>query len=251
MPFGLTNAPAVFQRHVNTVLRKFVDRFVIVYLNDILIYSLNIEEHKRHVVQVLECLQTAELYAKVEKCNFHTEEVEYLGFRISPQGLEMNPKKVSTILAWTSPKTPTAVRSFLGFANFYRRFILNYLSIASPLFGLIKKDVQFLWTDACQQAFEFLKEKFTSNPILQHFVDNRPTKVETDASDVAIGAVLLQQNDDTKAWHPIAFASQTMLLAEQNYEVHNKEMLADVYACLQWRPLLLSHDKFFDVITDH
>ena len=249
MPFGLTNAPAVFQRHVNDVLREYVDRFVIVYLDDILIYSEDETTHQQHVKDVLRKLRGTELYAKVEKCDFHTNVVEYLGFRISPNGLEMDPAKVSTIMAWKPPVYPTGVRKFLGFANFYRRFILNYSTIASPLFNLIKKDVNFKWDDACQHAFEYLKARFTSGPILQHFVDERPTRLETDASDVGIGAVLLQQNDDK--WHPIAFASRTMSPAERNYEVHDKEMLAVVYACLQWRPLLLSLTSKFEILTDH
>jgi hypothetical protein len=250
MPFGLTNCPATFQRHVNEVLRAFVDRFVIVYLDDILIYSNNIEEHTQHVRQVFEVLRKNELYAKVEKCEFHTTSVEYLGFKISPKGIEMDPKKVETITTWTPPTTATGVRSFLGFANFYRRFIYEYSRVASPLFGLLKKDITFNWTLQCNQAFEDLKERFTTGPILKHFEGNRPTRIETDASDYAIAAVLLQEGDDGEL-HPIAFASRTLAPAEKNYEVYDKEMLAIVYACIEWRPLLLSLDQRFEILTDH
>jgi hypothetical protein len=176
--------------------------------------------------------------------------VEYLGFKISPKGIEMDPKKVETITTWTPPTTATGVRSFLGFANFYRRFIYEYSRVASPLFGLLKKDITFNWTLQCNQAFEDLKERFTTGPILKHFEGNRPTRIETDASDYAIAAVLLQEGDDGEL-HPIAFASRTLAPAEKNYEVYDKEMLAIVYACIEWRPLLLSLDQRFEILTDH
>ena len=153
--------------------------------------------------------------------------------------MEMDPKKVETISTWTPPKSPTGVRSFLGFANFYRRFIKGYSDLASPLFGLLKKDVIFNWTTDCDTVFTELKQRFTTGPILVHFDGTRQTRIETDASDYALGGVLLQQGPDD-IWHPVAFISRTLQAAEKNYEVHDKEMLVIVYACIEWRPLLLS-----------
>ncbi len=219
MPFGLTNCPATFQRHVDSVLRPFVDRFVVVYLDDILIYSTSIDEHHDHIRQVLQVLRDNELYAKAEKCDFHRESVDYLGFHVSSKGITMDPKKVEDILNWNPPTTVRGVRGFLGFANFYRRFILDYAKIAKPLTNLTRKDEPFVWTDECQQTFESLKRQFTSAPILRHFQSHRETRFESDASDYAIGAVLLQLHDTI--WHPVAFISRTLNSAERNYDTHD------------------------------
>ncbi len=250
MPFGLTNCPATFQRHVNSVLRHFIDKFVVVYLDDILIYSANVEEHRKHVRLVLQTLREHQLYAKAEKCDFHTTKVDYLGFIISPDGVSMDLSKVEDIVNWTQPTNQREVRGFLGFANFYRRFILNYSRLAKPLYDLTKKEAAFTWTNDCQAAFEALKARFTSKPILRHFEAHLPTRLESDASDYAIGAVLSQQHEDD-LWHPLAYISRTLNPAERNYDIHDKEMLAVVFACIEWRPLLLSLSDPFVVLTDH
>jgi hypothetical protein len=243
--------PTTFQRHVNDVLRNFIGIFVIVYLDDILVYSNSEEEHVDHVRQVLEVLRQHDLYAKVEKCNFHVATVEYLGFIISPTGVSMDPKKVQGVLEWAPPKTVKGVRGFLGFANFYRRFILGFSRIVSPIYNLLKKDAPFIWTPECQAAFEQLKERFTTGPILRHFNPESPTIMETDASDFAIAGVLLQVNPDNGLTHPVAYISRTLNSAERNYDVHDKEMLAIVFACIEWRPLLLSLSSTFTILSDH
>jgi len=149
MPFGLTNAPATFQNFMNDILRNLVDRFLVVYLDDILIYSENEEEHKKHVQEVLTRLRKHELHAKPEKCFFHVYEVEFLGFIVTPQGVKMDKAKIETILNWPQPKNLKDVQSFLGFANFYRRFIKVYSEIVLPLTGLTKKNIKFQWTELC------------------------------------------------------------------------------------------------------
>ena len=250
MPFGLTNCPATFQRHVNTVLRNFIDIFVVVYLDDILIYSDHPSDHRKHVRMVLLTLRQHALYAKADKCDFHTTRVEYLGFVISPSGIHMSPSKVDQIANWSPPTNVRGIRSFLGFANFYRRFILGYSQVTLPLTALLRKDTPFVWSPEAQSAFDTLKSAFTTEPILQHFNGSLPTTIETDASDFAIGGVLFQLHPDGFN-HPVSYISRTLNPAERNYDVSDKEMLAIVYACRQWRPLLLSLDTPFVAITDH
>lgn len=239
MPFGLTNCPATFQRHVNSVLQSFIDHFVIPYLDDILIYSNSEEEHEDHVRQVLEVLRQNHLYAKSDKCEFHTRKVEYLGFVITPNGVEMDPKKVESVVGWPTPTTVRQIRGFMGFANFYRRFIFNYAHLASPMYALLKKGANFEWTEDCQKSFDLLKTKFTSAPILAHFDPDLPTFIETDASEYALGAAMFQTGVN-KIKRPLVHCSRTLNPAERNYDTFDKEMLAIVAALIEWRPLLLS-----------
>ena len=250
MPFGLTNAPAVFQRHVHSILHEFLDRFVVVYLDDILIYSRNEEEHTQHIRQVLQILRDNHLYAKASKCSFHQTSVEYLGFVVSPHGLSMDPEKISTVQNWPPPTSVKSLRGFLGFANFYRRFIKSYSTICRPLFDLTKKNAAWNWSPACDAAFNKLKSLFTSAPILVHFQHNRKLVLETDASDYGLGAVLLQEMDD-KSLLPIGFLSRTMTPAERNYDIYDKELLAIVWAVVEFRPILMSAQQAFDIVTDH
>jgi hypothetical protein len=226
MPFGLTNAPAIFQHLMNDVFREYLDRFVVCYLDDILIYSKNVEEHEEHVKLVLQKLREKGLYAKAEKCAFHQPKVEFLGYIISSEGLMMDPKKVQAVTDWASPKTVRDVQCFLGFANFYRIFIKNYSQVAAPLTRLTCKD-KLEWTPAAQKAFEDLKVAFTTAPILVHPDFTKAFYMETDASDFALGAVLSQMGEDGKL-HPIAFYSRKFSAAEINYEIHDKELLAIV-----------------------
>ncbi len=226
MPFGLTNAPGVFQQLVNKVLRKFIDRLVIVYLNDILIYPDNLEEHDKHVWLVLEELRVNKLYAKPEKCEFDTNIVEYLGFKVTPGGVTSNPVKIERVVKWTAPHLVKQLQGFLGFCNFYRTFVRNFSKVVSPLNHLLKKNVQWEWSRDCDDAFELLKAKFTSHPVLRHFQPERPTRVELDASNIGIAAVLMQQQEHNKQYHPVAFVSRTLSPPERNYKVHDREMLA-------------------------
>lgn len=215
MPFGLTNAPGSFQGLINDVLREFLDQFVVVYLDDILIFSDNQELHESHVKKVLEKLRAAGLYVKAQKCEFDVPEVGFLGFRIGRSGVSMDPAKVSCILNWPVPTSVHDIQVFLGFANFYRHFIHNYSRITAPLTSLLKKSVPFLWTQAQTDAFNELKRLFTSAPILQHFNPDKPIFVETDASDFAIAGVLNQTGDDNLP-HPVVFHSRKLKPAEVN-----------------------------------
>jgi len=249
MPFGLTNAPAFFQHLMNDVFREHLDHFVIIYLDDILIYSDSLEDHTEHVKLVLSILRKHGLYAKLEKSSFHQTQVEYLGFIISPSGITMDPSKTSTIKAWPTPLSVKDIQSFLGFANFYRRFIPNFSKLALPLTSLTKKSTTFLWTSAAQQAFDSLKEIFTSAPILIHPDTSKPFYLETDASGYALAGILSQTHAGNL--HPISYWSRQMSSAERNYPVYDQELLA-IYASFQhFRPFLLGAQHRITVYTDH
>ena len=164
MPFGMTNSPATFQHFMNDIFHDMADIFVIVYLDDILVFSDNEAEHEEHVRRVLQRLREHNLHAKLDKCTFHTDTIEYLGFIVSPQGLSMDPAKTQAIRDWPRPRNVKDVQSFLGFANFYRRFIANYSDIVTPMNRLTRKDHPFAWTPECQQSFDSLKEAFATAP---------------------------------------------------------------------------------------
>ncbi|KAF8831748.1 hypothetical protein HHX47_DHR1001045 [Lentinula edodes] len=250
MPFGLTNAPAAFQRFVNDIFSDMLDVCVIVYLDDILIYSDTPEEHREHVKEVLRRLRKHRLYANPEKCEFNMDTVEYLGYILSPDGLTMSKEKVQTVLEWPVPRKVKDIQSFLGFANFYRRFIYNYSDIVVPMTRLTRKGAPWIWDSSCQEAFENLKIAFTSAPILAHWEPNRPLIVETDASDYAIAAILSIQYADGEI-HPLAFLSRTLHAAELNYDTHDKELLAIFEAFKAWRHYLEGSGDPVDVVTDH
>jgi len=206
MPFGLTNAPAAFQRFMNDVFSDLLDVCVVVYLDDILIYSDDITQHQSHVKEVLKRLRKAGLYAKAEKCEFHSDSVEYLGYVLSPAGLTMSDAKVKTIQEWPEPKKVKDIQSFLGFANFYRCFIFNYSDIVIPLTRLTRKDTPWNFNENCRKAFNTLKQAFTSAPILMHWLPDAQLVVETDASDYALAAILSIMTKDSEI-HPVAFHS--------------------------------------------
>jgi hypothetical protein len=250
MPFGLTNAPSSFQHFINEVLHPFVDKFVVVYLDDILIYSKDAESHSRHIREVLEALRVHKLYAKASKCEFFKDFVEFLGYIVGKAGLQMDASKVQPILDWPIPVSVKGVQSFLGFANFYRRFIKNYSKIVSPLTRLTRKDTAFEWTSESTRAFESLKAAFTSAPILVHFDPQREAYLETDASDYAIGSIL-SQTDENGLLHPVAFDSRRLGPAELNYAIHDKELLAIVWSFQRWRSHLLGAQEQIKVLTDH
>jgi hypothetical protein len=192
MPFGLCNAPASFMRMMNEILRPFLDKFCICYLDDIMIYSKDVKEHVSHVTQVLEKLKEWKLRCEPSKCEFHITETRFLGFVVSCDGLAMDQRKVSSVLEWKEPRNVTEVQSFLGLANYYRRFIQGYSKIATPLTELTKKENDFKWDIEEQKAFDRLKKAFTEAPVLITFDPEKPITVETDASDYAVGAVLSQ-----------------------------------------------------------
>ena len=250
MPFGLTNAPASCQALVNQALREYLDRFAVAYLDDILVYSRTVEEHTQHVKLVLRALQKYSLKVKLEKCEFHKKRVKFLGSILSTSGIEMDESKVAAIKEWPVPKSVKELQSFLGFANFYRRFIERYSKITTPMTVLTRKDVVFQWNREANDAFEELKKKFTQAPILQTFDPERQIVLETDASDYAIG-MCISQYDEEGRLKPVAFHSRKLQPAEQHYEIHDKELLAIVAAFSEWRVYLEGTKYPVKVFTDH
>ena len=250
MPFGLTNAPTVFQHMMNDIFREYLDHFVVIYLDDILIFSPNMEEHTRQVRLVLAKLREHGLYAKGEKCEFDRTSIEFLGYIISPTGITMDMKKVSVIRAWATPRRLKDVQSFLGFANFYRRFIKGFSTLAQPLIALTRKGTPFFWTPEVQNAFDSLKHAFITAPVLLHADPTKPFQVETDASDFAIGAIL-SQADDNNLMHPVAYYSRKFTASEINYPIYDKELAAIIAAFEEWRPYLAGAQHRVQVVTDH
>jgi hypothetical protein len=250
MPFGLTNTPATFQNYINDVLAPYLDCFCTAYLNDTLIYSDNFEEHQQHVRWVLDAFAKAGLHLKPKKCKFHQQEVKYLGLIISTEGIKMDPKKIRAMQDWEPPSNLKDVRVFLGFANFYRRFIRNYSRIVQPLTFLTRKGVPCAWSTEQQTAFDTLKATFTSAPVLARFDPDCDVIVEMDASDY-VSAGVLSQYDDDNILHPVAYFSKTHSPAECNYEIYDKELMAIVRAFEEWRPELQSAINPIHVLSDH
>jgi transposase InsO family protein len=260
MPFGLCNAPASFQAYINEALAGLVDVLCIVYLDDVLIYSKRSEDHPQHVRTVLERLRKFKIYCNLKKCKFSTTEVEFLGFIVSTKGVSMDTSRVETITEWPEPTSFKDLQVFLGFANFYRRFIEGYSRIAQPLTGMLKgsdkgkKAGPFLWNEEEAEAFRTLKTAFTSAPLLRHFDPNQPIRLETDGSGMAIAAILTQPYTDEAGvtrWHPIAFYSRKLKDAEIRYDVHDIELLAIVAAFKHWRHYMQDSNFPVTVRTDH
>ena len=216
MPFGLTNAPSTFMRLMNHVLREFLGKFVVVYFDDILIYSKTLDEHTMHVRLVLEVLRKEQLYANLKKCTFCIDRLLFLGFIVSSKGVEVDTEKVKAIQEWPTPKSVTEVRSFHGLASFYRRFVKDFSSIAAPLTEVIKKDVGFKWGEEQERAFCTLKDKLCSAPILCLPNFNKTFELECDASGIGIGAMLMQEK------RPIAFFSEKLNGASLKYSTYDK-----------------------------
>ncbi len=250
MPFGLTGAPATFQRFINDALRKYLDHFCSAYLDDILIYSRTREEHVEHVRLVLAQLESVGLFAKISKCEFFVKETKFLGLIIGSDGIRMDPNKIQTIVTWKTPTCLTDVQAFIGFANFYRRFIRDFSTIISPLVQLTKKGTQFRWDKERQAAFDKLKAAFTSAPILTPFDWTREVVLETDASDYVSAGVLSQYGDDG-IMRPVAFFSKKHSNTECNYEIYDKELLAIIRCFEEWRPELEGCELPVKILTDH
>ncbi|SGZ26524.1 BQ5605_C024g09932 [Microbotryum silenes-dioicae] len=249
MPFGLTNAPAAFQHLMNSIFRDLLDVSVLVYLDDILIFSGDECQHTRHVQEVLQRLINNKLYCNPKKCEFNRTSTEYLGFIISPSGVSMSQDKVKAITSWPTPTSLKELQQFLGFCNFYRRFIEGYSRVIAPLTRLLKKNTPFLLDSAALSSLDRLKQIFTSGAILCHFNPLLPSIIETDASDFAISGILSQVTDGHL--RPVAFMSRKMLPAEQNYEIHDKELLAIVECIKIWRHYLEGSQHPFKIYTDH
>ena len=249
---GMTNGPATYQRYMNDVLFDYLDDFCTAYLDDILIYSEDPLEHTEHVRKVLSRLRAAGLQADIKKSEFRTTRTKYLGFIISTKGIEVDPSKIAVVREWRAPTTVKGVQGFLGFCNFYRRFVKEYGRVARPLSTLTRKGITFKWTEQCQEAFEQLKRAMLNTPILHYYDYGLPTMVETDASNGVVAGVLSQQDPQTGRWHPVAFFSKTMQPAELNYDIHDKEMLAVVLSLGEWRAELEgTQETPFQIYSDH
>lgn len=243
MPFGLSNAPSTFMRLMNHILRPYISKFVVVYFDDILIYSTSLLDHVTHLEQVLETLRQEGLYANLKKCTFCTDKLVFLGFVVSSQGLQVDEEKVKAIQEWPTPTNISQVRSFHGLASFYRRFVKDFSSIAAPLTAVVKKSIGFIWEKAQQEAFQTLKYRLTHAPVLVLPDFNKTFEVECDASGIGIGAVLIQEGK------PVAYFSEKLGGAALNYPTYDKELYALVRALETWQHYLLS--KEFVVHTDH
>ena len=247
LPFGLTNAPATFMHLMHQSFLKLLDTCVLVFLDDILVYSRTLAEHRQHVRQVLEILREQKLYAKESKCELFKEEVEFLGHLVGRNGVRMMEDKVKAVQEWPTPTCVGHVRSFIGTAGYYRKFIRDFSRLAAPLTSLTKDNVKFEWGPEQEQAFQALKQAVVQGPVLVLPDPKLPFIVHTDASGFATGAVLSQ--DHGKGPQPIAFLSKKMLDAETRYPVHEQELLAIINALGEWRHYLMGAK--FKVHTDH
>ncbi|CAI7933648.1 unnamed protein product, partial [Closterium sp. NIES-54] len=247
MPFGLTNAPATFQAEMNHILRPLLDECVVVYLDDILIYSRDMKQHIEHLRRVFEILRREKFYVKLSKSEFALKKVQLLGHMVSAQGVHVDPKKIEAVRTWKTPENVKELQQFLGFANYYNRFVPHYAKIATPLTNLLKKNTLFKWEDVHQQAMEQLHTVLTSAPVLILPDPEKDYVIEADASDQAVRAVLMQ--DQGKGLQPIAYLSKKLHGAELNYPIHDKEALAIITAFKTWRCYL--EGRKTTVYNDH
>ncbi|GKA79924.1 putative nucleotidyltransferase, ribonuclease H [Tanacetum coccineum] len=232
MPFGLTNTPAVFMDLMNCVCKPYLDKFVIVFIDDILIYSCNEKEHEKHLKTILELLKKEELYAKFSKCKFWINTVKFLGHVIDSSGIHMDPAKIEAVKNWASPTTPLEIRQFLGLAGYYRRFIEGFSKIANPMTELTQKNQKFDWGEEQEEAFQLLKHKLCVAPILALPEGSDDFVVYCDASIKGLGAVLMQR------MKVIAYAFRQLKIHEKNYTTHDLELGAVVFARKIWRHYL-------------
>jgi hypothetical protein len=243
MPFGLTNAPAVFMDLMNRVFHQYLDVFVIVFIDDILVYSRDSHQHEEHLRIVLGTLRKEKLYAKFKKCEFWLDRVGFLGHTVSAQGIEVDQSKVEAVTNWRKPTNVGEVRSFLGLAGYYRRFIEGFSKIASPMTQLTRKGTKFVWTEKCEQSFQELKDRLVSAPVLTIPDGSEGFVIYSDASKLGIGCVLMQHGK------VIAYASRQLKQYEQNYPTHDLELAAVVHALKIWRHYL--YGSKCEIYTDH
>ena len=232
MPFGLTNAPAAFMDLMNRVFRPYVDQFVVVFIDDILVYSKDAQEHEQHLKIVLQTLREKKIYAKLSKCEFWLKEVSFLGHIVSSEGIRVDPTKIEGVVKWKPPRNVTEVRSFLGLAGYYRRFVRGFSVIASPLTKLLRKGIKVEWTDKCQNSFEQSKGMLIEAPILTQPTSGKEYTLYSDALGIGLGCVLMQ---DRKV---VAYASKQLKPHEHNYPTHDLELVVVVFALKIWRHYL-------------
>ena len=247
MPFGVTNAPSTFQRMMNSLFKEELDDFVLVYLDDILVFSSTLEEHIAHIQKTLDRLRRAKLYARLHKCSFFQRRVEYLGYDVSADGIQPSASKVKAVVEWPRPQGVRDVRGFLGLASFYRRFIKHFSTKAKPLTDLTRESKMWQWTTVEENAFNSLKQSLVVAPVLHSPDFDLQFVVTTDASLVAVGAILEQ--DFGQGLQPVAYESRKLNPAETRYSAYERELLGMVWAIGKWRHYL--EGKHFIVQTDH
>jgi len=239
MFFGMTNSPTTFQTMMNDIFRTLIaEGIIVVYLDNILIFTKIEEKHERAVHRVLEVLVEHKLFLRLEKCEFYQKQIEYLRLVISENKVEIDPVKVTGVCDWPILENRTNVQAFIGFVNFYRRFIQDFLTIARLLFDLTHSDKAWNWNVKEREAFKRLKIAVTTAPVLVSPQDLEPFCIEADSSNFASRAVLSQQLPREKKWHPVAFYSKSLSLVEWNYEIYDKEVLAIICALEEWRHFL-------------
>jgi hypothetical protein len=252
MFFGLTNSPATFQTMMDDIFEDLISAgVVVVYLDDILIFTETLDEHREVTRRVLEILEKHKLYLRADKCEFEKTTVEYLGVIISHNSVAMDPVKIAGVTEWPAPTNKKEVQSFLGFTNFYRRFIKDFSHHARPLFDLTRNDSKWHWDAPEMSAFDKLKQSVTAAPVLISPDSTRPFRIEADSSDFATGAVLSQVSAEDDKWHPVAFLSKSLSPVERNYEIHDKEMLAIIRALQEWRHFVEGAEHPCEIWTDH
>eukprot|EP00253_Pinus_taeda_P017694 PITA_17694 len=243
LPFGLTNAPATFMCLMNSIFHPYLDQFVLIFIDDILIYSRTIEEHYEHLRIVLQTLREHQLYAKFSKCDFFKEEIQYLGHVITKEGIAVDPEKIKAIMDWLVPKDVADVRSFMGLAGYYRRVVEGFSKVAFPITSLQKKGKSFQWTPNCQKSFEQLKHLLTTAPILCIADPNKDYVVCIDASKEGLGGVLMQEGK------VIAYESRKLKEHEQRYSAYDLELAVVIHALKMWQHYLMG--RKFLLLTDH
>jgi hypothetical protein len=243
LSFGLTNAPAHFTYLMNSVFMPELDKFIVVFIDDILIYSKDEEEHARHLRIILTRLREHQLYAKFSKCAFWLKEIQFLGHVLSTKGIAVDPSKVKDILEWKPPTTVHQVRSFLGLACYYHRFIPDFSKLVKPITSLLKNDTKFNWSSRCNEAFEHLKVLLTTAPVLAQPNIENPFDVYCDASGSGLGCVLMQEG------RVIAYASRQLRRHEEHYPTHDLELAVVVHALKIWRHYLLGN--IYHIYTYH
>lgn len=232
MPFGLTNAPAFFQSTMNKIFAPILGKFVLVFKDDILIYSATLEDHLGHLQQVLDIIQSHQFSIKMSKCIFAQQQLEYLGHLVTANGVATEPSKIQAVVDWPTPGNIKQLRGFLGLTGYYRRFIRHYGMLSKPLTQLLKKGVQFQWTAQCEDAFAILKQALIQAPVLAVPDFAKKFVIETYASDDGMGAVLMQDN------HPISFLSKPLCDKNKGLSTYKKECMAILMAVERWRPYL-------------
>jgi hypothetical protein len=250
MPFGLSNAPATFQALMNKIFRDLLDIYVIIYLDDILIFSNTEEEHPNHVKEVLRRLQANNLYCNAKKCTFHVTEIDYLGLIVLDKGVQVDQSKVTAALDWAAPRNVKNVQEFLGFVNFYRRFAPDFANVARPLYNPLHKNNPWQWALPEQRAFEALKSALMLAHLLLQPDVRKLFFIKCDTSEYATGAILSQKDEEGKL-HPVVFLSKSMAPAKRNYDIFDKELLAIIRAFKEWRHMLEGSEVPVQVLTDH